>query len=138
MLIALDSNVFISFLTQDGPSVQSANQLVHSIMDGEASAVFSSIVYGEVIKVPSSQNQKENIEAFFENIANAKNIPADKTICLLAAELRLENKALKLPDSIHLATSLHAQADIFVTADKQLARIADGFINSRYLIDDRA
>lgn len=137
MVVALDSNVFISFLTQDGPSVSAANQLIKSIISGKKIAVFSSIVYGEVIKVPSSPNQKQDIEAFFSNLEGAAtDIPADKIICLLAAELRLQNTALKLPDSIHLATALHAHADMFVTADKQLARIAESFIKTRYLIDD--
>lgn len=51
-------------------------------------------------------------------------IPIEMEICRKAAQLRAKYN-IKTPDSIHLATALHSNADIFLTEDKSLKRIKE-------------
>lgn len=48
----------------------------------------------------------------------------DEAIMLESARLRANFPSLKMPDAIHLATALEAEADCFITNDARLAKIS--------------
>ncbi len=51
-------------------------------------------------------------------------LPNEREIFQQAAQLRADNKSLKTPDAIHLATSIKNSCDEFWTNDERLAKIA--------------
>lgn len=124
MLVALDSNVFIAFLSQDDEFYQPALSIIKRIDTGKLQAVCSAIVYGEVVYTATKESAIAEVGNFFDRLTHCANVPADKKVCVKAAELRIKYPSLKLPDAIHLATAILAKADIFVTADKPLVKIA--------------
>lgn len=103
---------------------ESSKRLIQQIDNGGLRAICSSIVFGEVVYTSRDNESLAAVEAFFERLAGYTDLPADRTICRKAAELRQKYTALKLPDAIHLATALTANVDEFITADKLLSRIA--------------
>ena len=135
MVVALDSNVFIAFLeqAQDTDFFKAAAEIMRATANGTLDVVYSSIVFGEVLRMPSGESL-EPIKQFFSSLGG-RDYPADRNVCSLAAELRRKHPALKLPDALHLATAKIAQADKFITADRQLLRFAKLEMSSVYLKD---
>jgi predicted nucleic acid-binding protein len=135
MIVALDSNVFIAFIAQ-GQNTRfftAAANIMQDVDSGTLDAVYSSIIFGEVMRMPPGESL-EPIKQFLVSLGN-KDYPADRNVCLKAAELRRTYPALKLPDALHLATALTVKADSFVTADKRLLSVAKQEITSTYLPD---
>ncbi|MEK7059503.1 MAG: type II toxin-antitoxin system VapC family toxin [Patescibacteria group bacterium] len=135
MTVALDSNVFIAYLAKDDAFYNSANILIQQIAAGELQAVCSSIVFGEIVYTTSDPKSLAAVDAFFADLASCSDRPADMVVCRKAAQLRQTYPALKLPDALHLATAVVAQANSFVTADRRLLAIAKREIQSTYLTD---
>jgi predicted nucleic acid-binding protein len=134
-VVALDSNVFIAALSTAELHSAVAQQLVRDIAKGVHTAVASSIALGEVLIV-SNADQDLNLETFFSRITNLATIPADDAICLKAAELRRRyGNKLKLPDALHVATALLANAGMFITNDVSLARVSTNLITTKLLSD---
>lgn len=134
-VVALDSNVFIAALSTNELHTKVAQQLIRDIAMGLHSAVASSIALGEVLIV-SDTSHDLNLETFFSRITNLATIPADDTICLKAADLRRQyGTKLKLPDALHLATAFIANADMFITNDVVLAKVATKLIATKLLSD---
>ena len=133
MVAALDSNVFIAFLSRDDAFYRSALDIIKQIDSGKTKAVCSSIVYGEIVYTARRKDTLSEVEHFFQQLSNCTAVPADKKVCIEAAKLRFKYTSLRLPDAIHLASALHANADVFVTADKRLAKIAKQEIKTNLL-----
>lgn len=132
---ALDSNVFIAALSTNELHSKAAQQLVRDIAKGRHSAIASSIALGEVLIV-SSTTMDLKLETFFSHITNLATIPADDAICIKAAELRRRyGTKLKLPDALHLATALLANAETFITNDIVLAKVATELMTTKLLAD---
>jgi predicted nucleic acid-binding protein len=129
--IALDSNVFIAFLAEDPDFFDVSAEIMRKIENGQLNASYSSLVFGEVMRMPADESL-EPIKQFFNKLPGT-DFPADKTVCTKAAELRRKYPALKLPDAIHLATAIQSKVHNFITADKSLARIANKEISATYL-----
>lgn len=133
MIIALDSNVFISALSSHEKHSPNAQKVIRDIASGKHRAIASSIVYGEVYSV-SIAKQSVDLEDFFSHIDNLETVPATDDICSRAGKLRLEyGPKLKLPDALHLATALNCKANLFLTNDEGLAKIAKRLITSKLL-----
>jgi predicted nucleic acid-binding protein len=133
MVIALDSNVFIAALSVKEDHSPNAQQLIRDIASDKHQAIASSIVFGEVYSVRYAK-QPVDLLGFFSQIKNLATIPADDSICIKAGELRLEySPTLKLPDAMHLATATIGKADLFVTNDEKLAKIAQKIITTKLL-----
>lgn len=124
MLVALDSNVFIAFLSHDDKFYKPALDIIKRIDSGKTQAVCSAIVYGEVVYTAKRENAIHEVGEFFDRLTHCVDMPADKKVCVEAAKLRVRYPTLKLPDAIHLATAVLTKADVFITADKRLAKIA--------------
>jgi len=133
MLIALDSNVFIAALSGNEEHSLAAQQLLREVAAGKHRAVASSIVYGEILSVSTG---RVDLEGFFASVERLVTIPADDGVCLQAGQLRQAHGGkLKLPDAMHAATALLANADIFVTNDKQLASVTQKIVPTKSLAD---
>ncbi len=137
MLLALDSNVFIAFLGREPTFFAAATEILQAVDDGSVEATYSSIVFGEVMRLPAASSfSLRPIKRFFDSLPCA-DYPAGRLVCIKAAELRRSYPSLKLPDAIHLATAMETNANRFITADKQLLGIAKQALPSIYLKEFR-
>jgi predicted nucleic acid-binding protein len=133
MLIAIDSNVFIAALSSNEEHSPNAQQLIRDIAVGKHTAVASSIVYGEVLGI-SNANRSQDMEDFFSHIDNLATLPVDDDICITAGKLRRDHGSkLKLPDAIHLATALSTNANLLITNDIVLAKVAQKLLPTKLL-----
>lgn len=133
MIIAIDSNVFISALSPHELHSNNAQKLIREVNNGKHMAIASSIVYGEVFSV-SIANKPIDLNDFFSHVDNLTTIPANDSVCMRAGELRLEyGSKLKLPDAMHLATAILNKASLFITNDETLAKITKGLIPTKLL-----
>ncbi len=137
MLVALDSNVFIAALSPKENHSSAAQQLARNIASAKYQAIASSIVYGEVIGLTKeAQPTTLDLPSFFRSLRNLETVSADDSICATAGRLRQEHGTkLRLADAIHLATALEQKAEVFITNDLTLAKIAKGIIPTKTLAD---
>jgi len=125
MVIALDTNVFISALDKDQTNFKYASLLIKNIAAGNFDAITSSITHTE-INIENMKNNKIDSTNLFNKMNNLITIPADDNICIKASKYRFQVfKKLKLPDVIHLATAIDREAYLFITDDKKLLKIAN-------------
>lgn len=126
-VIALDSMVFIYFLDASQPELhQAGKQLINKLLDGSFSGITSAISVTETLsdtKLKEDIERIENYTLFFYSTPNLTVYPVTIQIALEAARLRRENKYLRTPDSIQLATALVHQADVFITNDTKLQKL---------------
>src|SRR5258708_25875971 len=111
MTVALDSNVFIAYLAQDDAFYESAQRIISQISSGKMAAVYSSLVFGEVVYPVSKPETLAAVNEFFKQLVNARDVPANAAICQRASVMQLAERSLKLPAAIHLATAIEAQAN---------------------------
>lgn len=123
--IYIDSNLYISALGEDVVTRHIA-ALLERADTKQINLVSSVLVYGEVIKTNSSA-ETGHILLFLDALPVAYP-PINKEVMLQAAQLRLDNPALKLPDAIHLATALANGCDVLLSEDKQLTKIANKYL----------
>jgi len=135
MLIALDSNILIAALSPHEEHSTRAQQLIKDIASNRYQAVVSSIAYGEILSFSTQQVARAlDLGSFLRQIKNCATIAADDTICLAAGELRRTyGGKLKLPDALHLATALNQKADLFITNDFKLAKVAESIVATKTL-----
>jgi len=133
MLIAIDSNVFIAALSPNEEHSPNAQRLIRDVASGKHTAVASSIIYGEVLGI-SNANHSQDIEGFFSRIENLETLAVDDDICIKAGKLRRDHGSrLKLPDAIHLATALIANANLLITNDVVMAKVAQKLLPTKLL-----
>ena len=136
MLIALDSNVFIAALSQNEEYSSIAQQLIRDIAQGKHRAITSSIAYGEILSVSTSNENNLDLESFFVHIENLSTIPAGDDICLKAGQLRKQyGPKLKLPDALHTATAMSVSVDMFITNDITLSKITKELLPTTLLAE---
>ena len=124
--VALDSMVFIYLIEKTEPYFTTCRHLLSLAESGQIIALSSIISVLETLSpskyIPAEYTQTEIVN-FFKNTPGVSICPVDWPVCLEAARLRRENKFLKTPDSIQLATALVHQADIFITHDKKMQKL---------------
>lgn len=134
MLLALDSNVIIAALSGDEPDSPAAQHIIQAAQSGRVSVVLSAIVWGEVLGLRQNKTSasEQLVKDFFLAFEQARFIDVTPAIAQMAGSLRVSRGTkLRLPDAIHLATALHAQADNFITSDAVLLKIAQSITSSQ-------
>lgn len=125
--IALDSMCFIYHFEQTQPYFQRIENLLSHAQTGKSQVITSVISVLETLSAPKYSLQPEvvkEINLFFAEAGYIRVFGVDWEIAQEAARLRRENKFLRTPDSIQLATALIHQADIFVTNDSRLKKLS--------------
>lgn len=103
---------------------KTSEALFGTLESGKKPGAYSSIMFGEVLSVSTSEGSSNSLRQFVDHFGgNLAEVPANREVCLLAASLRKDHK-LKLPDAIHLASAIHIGAKTFVSPDKQLLKVA--------------
>ncbi len=125
-IIALDSMIFIYLFGADERFYEKVQVLFDQIEGGEVSGVTSEMSVIEVlspVKYIDSDELRGEITRFFLESTGLKILPVDREVGLVAARLRRENKSLRTPDAIQLATAVVSGAKLFVTNDKKLQKV---------------
>lgn len=124
-IYALDTVMLIYFLERHPYFYRHAKVLFQRIEAGKLSAVFSSLVFAELL-VPafrSGEKQRaERIVRILSNFPNLKVIPLSTEISTTAARLRAVH-GFRTPDAIHAATALESGAMGFITNDKAFLKM---------------
>lgn len=123
-IIALDSMLFIYLLDFSDPHFHALAKSLFSHLETRRTRSITSIISVlETLSSPAFQSKPEKVSEyslFFQKLAGISVFDVNWEIALQAASLRRENKFLKTPDSIQLATTLVHGADIFITNDNRL------------------
>lgn len=122
--VYLDTNILIAAIETRGP-VSDAGWDVLSAMDrGQFNGVTSEITLAELLPKPMMENDaalQKSYEEFLTDGPHFHIAPIDRIILLSAARLRANDRSLRLPDAVHLATALKTGCLLFLTGDRRLA-----------------
>jgi predicted nucleic acid-binding protein len=110
----LDTSVVIAALNRDDTLHREASRAVRAEQDRHALAI-SALTYAEILVGPLRAGG-EPVEVVERFAAQVRIIDLSPRIARLAAELRAA-RGLNLPDAVIIATGLHAEAAVILTAD---------------------
>ncbi len=125
MRIYLDTNAFIA-------SVEGLEQAdIHHalwklfLLSEERGGVLvtSELALAEVLVKPLEMGRATLAAAYCSIIDTGPGlsvIPIDRTIVILAAHVRKDDRSIKLPDAIHLATAEREECSVILTDDRQM------------------
>ena len=119
--IALDTNVLIALLEDDGERADRAAALIDAIEQRVVEGVASTLLLTEVLTGPASVPDGARFERTADELRGAglTFLAVDTAIAVEAAWIR-GTRALTLPDALHLATARAAGATTFVTNDRRI------------------
>lgn len=119
-IYALDTVAIIYFLERHPHFYQPARTLFQRIETGKISAVFSSLVFAELLVPAFRADEKQRAERIvwvLSNFPNLMVVPIETEISTTAARLRAVH-GLRTPDAIHAATALKSGTKGIITNDK--------------------
>jgi predicted nucleic acid-binding protein len=124
--VGLDTAPLIYFMEKHQDFIIFVRAFFAALNQGAFTAVTSTITLTEVLVHPLRFKQQELARKYREILMDTKYlriIPVSPAIAETAAELRAAH-ALRTPDAIQIATSLHQSADFFLTNDTRLAAVS--------------
>jgi predicted nucleic acid-binding protein len=125
--IALDSAIFIAAADANDEWHQHALWLLGAVEEGRFRGTISVINAAEILVGGFAQSVQNGIarRMRLERYPNLAIVPQSFELATGAAQIRAATK-LPLPDSIVLATAIHAQCQAIVHADREWVRRAAG------------
>lgn len=118
----LDSSAIVGFLDTDDILHPAADAAVRAAA-AEHALVVSVITVAELLTgAKLGHHDEATVRRFFVRVVGRR-VPLDEATAERAAELRAEQRGLKLPDALILATADRA-ADLVLTGDRRLPRPA--------------
>lgn len=124
--VCLDSNVFIEAFEGRGRLAELLRRLLRTL-DNPSSAsprlVTSELTAAELLVKPLELDRQDLVQVYDNwTISNPylEVIPVVRNILKDAARLRATDKALKLPDAIHLTTAIGTHCRYFLTNDTRI------------------
>ncbi len=126
MRIYLDTNAFIAAI--EGWEQSDTHRALWSLFDLSEQRggilVTSELSLAELLVKPLEMGLATVATGYLDLIANSRGLTAvhvNRGILILAAHIRKDDKSIKLPDAIHLATADHAECSIILTNDRHMA-----------------
>ncbi len=119
--VYLDSNLFIYLLEDPGPRGKRAAHIFSRLSDRGDLLLISTLTVGEVLVKPI-ETGNQVLEAQYRNLFDdpgALVLPFDRKAGEIFARVR-QDRAIKAPDAIQLATAASARCDLFITNDDRL------------------
>lgn len=120
--IYLDTNIFIALVEQDGLVPDLLRTLVEEKPDAlEPYFATSELTFSEVVVKPYRDKAQQTIRSYDSMLISSAWLqlgPVDRSVLYHAAVLRADNKHLKLPDAIHIATAIGCGCTHLLTADQ--------------------
>jgi predicted nucleic acid-binding protein len=125
--VFLDANVFI-YLIEGAPDVsQSVLRFMRAAEVAKATLVTGDLVMAECLMLPLRRADRALAEAYesvFGDRGGIERVTLDGALAIEGARLGAP-LGLKLIDAIHYASALRARCDLFVSADRRIARLPD-------------
>ena len=118
--VYVDTNILI-YLFEGFPEYRHLIQEIADCIDnGEITLLTGEITIAEIMVMPFKKNDKNLIRLYTEALKNKdfiSLIPTTQAVYLKTALLRATFPQMKTPDSIHIASAIEGNAEIFVTND---------------------
>jgi predicted nucleic acid-binding protein len=122
----VDANILIMLAEGKGEGAELLRALFDGAIAEDARVLCTSeLTLAEVLTHPvrnSDAELQEQYERLLVTSAWFDIEPVQRSVLRLAAKLRADHRALKLPDAIHVATALHQGCDHFLSGDERLPR----------------
>ncbi len=117
-LIHLDAGVIIGFLDANDAHHQPAREVLAAALEAGAHLAIAASAFAECLVGPARRGDAAiaTVRGLVERVPIAI-IPLDDEIATIAARLRADHRALRLPDALVIATAIGASADQLVTTD---------------------
>jgi predicted nucleic acid-binding protein len=125
--LALDTSAFIYHLEAHPAHAPRLLPIFRQIELGRCRGVSSTLTFLEVLVQPYRTGDDEKraaLSALLASFPGMTWIPLDLTVADRAAYLRARYR-LRTPDAIQLATAVYSSADMFLTNDRDLRRVAE-------------
>jgi len=126
-IVGLDTMVFIYHFEENQIYSPLTFSIFESLEKGNFNAVTSILTLLEILVKPKKENNSlltERYKLLFETFPNLQVKILDENIADVASSLRASYN-INTPDAIQIATSLEAQADVFITNDASLKKISE-------------
>ena len=134
--IALDSMIFIYHFEQTPAFFEPVRKILSAARKGEYKLITSIVAVVEALSAPGYSQLSEvvsGIKTFFLETEFLEVIDLGEQIAFETARLRRENKFLRTPDAIQLATAIVGGADVFITNDRKLKGLKLGSLKVRMI-----
>ncbi|OYY25013.1 MAG: hypothetical protein B7Y65_03015 [Azorhizobium sp. 35-67-15] len=122
--IYLDTNIFIEAFEGRGPTSEMLVSLLLAGWEAEVPPlVTSELTLSELLVKPLELGRLDLVQIYDNWTISNRHIevvPVFRGVLRDAADLRARDKALKLPDAIHLATALGLGCGVFLTKDERI------------------
>lgn len=119
--------VFIYYLDpQDNKLHENSRLLIDRMLSGQIEVITSHVSVIETLSPVQYINDQPRVteySLFFQNTPHLTVHSIGWEVAFKTAELRRQNKILRTPDAIQLATAIMYQADVLITNDDQLIRL---------------
>jgi len=119
--LAIDTNVFVYFLTADSAFHEKASRLFSEIQKRNIKIITSNITIAEILSLQAPPSKIKLLENELFSTPNLTIIELSNKLAIDAAGIRRKHK-FSLPDSIQLATASVYKAQAFVTNDQRLKK----------------
>jgi predicted nucleic acid-binding protein len=130
--ICIDTQTFIYFIEENLQYLQKVEPIFQEISEGNVTGVSSYLSLLEVLVKPIKEGNVEIASQYRDFMLSSvylKLYPLDDEVAEIAATLRAKYSGnglkLRTPDAIQIATGILAEADVFITNDKQLKQISE-------------
>ena len=117
--VGIDSNIFIYHFERNEHFSLFTDKVFAQINQAKIHPFTSVISVTEALSYPAPQTVLDGILFGFTTLKNLRLVEVNLAISLEAARIR-RTYGFRLPDSLHLATSLVGKVDYFLTNDSRL------------------
>ena len=126
-IIGLDTMVFIYHFEENQIYSPLTFSIFESLEKGNFNGITSTLTLLEILVKPKKENNLLLVERYkilLETFPNLQVKTLNENVADIASSLRA-NYNINTPDAIQVATSLEAQADVFITNDASLKKIPE-------------
>jgi predicted nucleic acid-binding protein len=121
--VFLDTNIFIYLIEDSGKNGRASAQLLDRLTARRDMVYTSTLTLGELLTLPLSNGDTKLADKYEELLTSpgVHLLEFDRMAARQYARIR-QDRTIKAPDSIQLATAAAAQCDLFVTNDERLSQ----------------
>jgi predicted nucleic acid-binding protein len=127
-LVGVDTSIFIYFIEKKNPAyIKLLREFFKKNKMGKIRLVTSTITLLEVLVQPFKQSRYDLVEKYkkiLEESEYIKLVDFNTEIPEISAKIRAKS-GIRTPDAIQIGTSVHSEADYFLTNDKRLKSVED-------------
>lgn len=122
--VYFDTNFLISVFEVAEPVAGHGWSVLQALEAGHFTAVTSELTIAELLPKPLANNDTALVQTYLDLLVEGDGlnvVPVSREVLIGAAAFRAQNRTLRLPDAIHLATASARACNFFLTDDLRLA-----------------